>query len=396
MIQPAHQQKYQLMKKPMYQAVKYFAVLILCQLLAWVPSAVAHTVRPAVVTVTLTDSGQFQVRIRLSAEQILAGIGPEYSDTNEAPNADYYDELRALGAQDLRALFDDYAAEFLRRIELRSGGQLVPLEYIRADVPPAGDIELARDTEVFLTGVISTESLGNQSELVWVWPRQYGSNVLRWVPSDPAAIMTQWLQPGELSEPYIPGGMSAETSGSTVFDYTRIGFEHIVPKGLDHILFVLGLFLLSIRMRPLLLQVTSFTVAHTITLGLTIYGVVALPASIVEPLIALSIAYVGIENCLSSRLHPWRVVLVFVFGLLHGMGFAGVLADIGLPEGDFLTALISFNVGVELGQLSVILAAFLMVGWWRKRDWYRSFIVVPLSLSIAMVGLYWSWERVFG
>jgi hypothetical protein len=159
---------------------------------------------------------------------------------------------------------------------------------------------------------------------------------------------------------------------------------------------VLGLFLLSIRLRPLLLQVTAFTVAHTLTLGLTLYGVVALPTSIVEPLIALSIAYVGIENCLSSRLQPWRVLLVFVFGLLHGMGFAGVLSDIGLPEGDFLTALISFNVGVEFGQLAIILVAFILMGWWRRRDWYRVYIVMPLSLSIALAGLYWTWERVIG
>ncbi len=348
------------------------------------------------VTVTLAESSPLQLRIRLSAEQILAGIGPEYSDTNEAPNADYYDELRAMSAPELRAMFDSYAAEFLERIELRSATQAVSLEYLRAEVPPVGDIELARDTEVFLAAKLTNELLDEQGPLVWIWPQQYGSNVLRWVPTDPTGIVTQWLQPGEISEPYLPGSESTQAAGSTVQDYVRIGFAHIVPKGLDHILFVLGLFLLSIRLRPLLLQVTSFTVAHTITLGLTIYGFVALPASIVEPLIALSIAYVGIENCLSSKLQPWRVLLVFGFGLLHGMGFAGVLADIGLPEGDFLTALISFNVGVELGQLAVILVAFLLLGWWRKRDWYRAYIVIPLSLSIALTGLYWAWERMIG
>jgi len=380
--------------------MKRMIALAVCLIIICLPAAQAHTVRPAVVTVTLADSSPLQVRIRLSAEQILAGIGPEYSDTNEAPNADYYDELRAMSAPALRAKFDSYAAEFLERIELRSATQAVSLEYLRAEVPPVGDIELARDTEVFLAGKLpielSDELPDKQGPLVWIWPEQYGSNVLRWVPTDPAGIVTQWLQPGEISDPYLVGSHSTEAQGSTVLDYVSIGFEHIVPKGLDHILFVLGLFLLSIRLRPLLLQVTAFTVAHTITLGLTIYGVVALPASIVEPLIALSIAYVGIENCLSSRLQPWRVLLVFVFGLLHGMGFAGVLADIGLPEGDFLTALISFNVGVELGQLAVILVALLLLGWWRKRDGYRAYIVMPLSLSIALTGLYWAWERVIG
>ena len=126
------------------------------------------------------------------------------------------------------------------------------------------------------------------------------------------------------------------------------------------------------------------------------YGVVSLPPTIVEPLIALSIVYVGIENCLTRTLHAWRVMLVFMFGLLHGMGFAGVLAEVGLPDGEFLTSLISFNVGVELGQLTVIAGGFLLVGWWRQRAWYRSVIVVPGSLLISAVGSYWVWERVAG
>jgi hypothetical protein len=137
-----------------------------------------------------------------------------------------------------------------------------------------------------------------------------------------------------------------------------LGYTHILPKGTDHILFVLGIFLLSTRWRPILAQVTAFTVAHTITLGLTIYGIVSLSPRIVEPLIALSIVYVAVENVVTPELRPWRVALVFAFGLLHGMAFAGVLSQLGLPRTEFLTALLCFNAGVELGQLSVILGAF--------------------------------------
>ena len=137
--------------------------------------------------------------------------------------------------------------------------------------------------------------------------------------------------------------------------------------------------------------------AHSITLGLTIYGVFSLPSSIVEPLIALSIAYVAIENVLTSELHAWRPFVVFGFGLLHGMGFAGVLQEIGMPRSEFLTALVSFNVGVELGQLAVITLAFALTGlWFRNRSWYRGRIVVPASLAIAATGLYWTVERVIG
>ena len=167
--------------------------------------------------------------------------------------------------------------------------------------------------------------------------------------------------------------------------YVVLGFTHILPKGLDHVLFVLGIFLVSRRLRPILLQVTAFTIAHSITLALSISGVFSLPPSIVEPAIAFSIAYIAIENVVVKDLRPWRYGMVFGFGLLHGLGFAGVLRELGLPPSAFVTALFGFNVGVELGQLTVIGAAFLMVGFWfRDRTWYRSRVVLPASLMIAV------------
>ena len=117
--------------------------------------------------------------------------------------------------------------------------------------------------------------------------------------------------------------------------YLTLGFTHIVPHGLDHMLFVLGIYLLSRRARSVLCQVSAFTVAHSITLGLSMYGVVSVSPRIVEPMIAISIAYVAIENLFLSELKSWRVVLVFAFGLLHGMGFAGALKDLGLPRSEF-------------------------------------------------------------
>ena len=180
--------------------------------------------------------------------------------------------------------------------------------------------------------------------------------------------------------------------------YLVLGFEHILPKGLDHILFVLGIFLLSPAWRPVLWQVTTFTIAHSITLGLTIYGIVSLSPAIVEPLIALSITYVAIENLFTSTLKPWRIALVFAFGLLHGMGFAGVLSELGLPRSEFFTALVTFNLGVEAGQLAVIALAFLAVGWWRRSEAgrYRRWVVVPASVLIAICGAWWTITRALG
>ncbi len=209
--------------------------------------------------------------------------------------------------------------------------------------------------------------------------------------------MRQILERGDRSDPYPLDRPPPEPSRlDVVGEYLSLGFEHIVPLGLDHILFVLGLFLLNTAWRPLLAQVTAFTAAHTLALGLSTYGVVGLSPSVVEPLIALSITWVAFENVVTDELKPWRPAVVFGFGLLHGLGFAGVLARLGLPRGEFLTALLSFNAGVELGQLAVILIALVVLGALRERLWYRSRVAVPLSIAIGMIGFYWAVERVFG
>lgn len=209
-----------------------------------------------------------------------------------------------------------------------------------------------------------------------------------------------WLEGGDVSEPLsierAPHPTDA-TRSATVRTYVGLGFAHIVPKGLDHILFVLGIFLLSRRARPLFWQVSAFTLAHSITLGLSLYGVARLPSSVVEPLIALSIVYVAVENLVTSQLTPWRLALVFGFGLLHGMGFAGVLRELTLPNGEFLTALVAFNIGVEAGQLTVIGGAMLLFGGWAaNRESYRRTVVIPASVVIAAVGLFWTVERAMG
>lgn len=177
--------------------------------------------------------------------------------------------------------------------------------------------------------------------------------------------------------------------------YLELGFTHIIPFGLDHILFILSLFLLSPGLKTIIWQATAFTVAHSITLGLAMFGVVSAPAHIVEPVIALSIIFVAVENIISDQLKPSRIIVVFIFGLIHGLGFAGVLKEMGLPENQFINALISFNLGVELGQVAIILAAWLLVGkWFSHKSWYRKFIVKPASALIAVVALYWTIERI--
>jgi len=180
------------------------------------------------------------------------------------------------------------------------------------------------------------------------------------------------------------------------FVYLQLGFTHIIPLGFDHILFIISLFLLSPKLKTIIWQATAFTVAHSITLGLAMYDVVSAPSHIIEPVIALSIMFVALENVITDKLKPTRIIIVFVFGLIHGLGFAGVLKDLGLPKREFFNALISFNVGVELGQVSIILAAWFLFGkWFNQKPWYRTRIVYPLSIIIAVIALYWTIERAF-
>ncbi len=183
--------------------------------------------------------------------------------------------------------------------------------------------------------------------------------------------------------------------------YIKIGVQHILPGGTDHILFVLALFLASERLRSLIIQISAFTVAHTATLGLAAAGVIQPPASIVEPLIALSIAFVAIENLFFRDISKWRPLIVFGFGLFHGLGFAGFIREVGLPPGQFWSSLIGFNLGVEFGQLAVVLAAALIsipvkAALSPTNYSYRAIVVIPASVLIAAIGLWWAAARVFG
>ena len=207
------------------------------------------------------------------------------------------------------------------------------------------------------------------------------------------ALLTTYLQPGEKSP--LLSNQSQSTAGNTIIEYLILGIEHIVPKGLDHILFIIGIFFYALKFKPLLLQVTMFTVAHSITLILASFNLIFIPAAIVEPLIALSISYVAIENIFQKRSTLLRYLIIFIFGLIHGLGFAFVLGDIGLNTGQLVLSLISFNIGVEIAQIAIIILASIIFIIPSRQSWYRAFLQIPISVIISMIGLYWFIERVF-
>ncbi len=369
--------------------VRFVALLV--ALLAFGHSAYAHELRPAIATVGFDAPGRLQLELTANLEALVAGIGPQHEDTSAAAQAPEYDRLRALSPDEFRDAFDAFAPRLIEGIDLRLDDKRVPLAVRAVEIPEAGDLDLARISTLRFAAEVDPAA----RTLTWRFDPAFGDSVIRLAKAGSDEIIYAVFV-GAGAEDQVTLGDARPKSAAAVFaDYLVVGFEHIVPKGLDHILFVVGLFLLSPRLRPLLWQVSSFTLAHTITLALGVLGIVSVPPSIVEPLIAASIVYVAVENILTDHLQRWRPAVVFAFGLLHGLGFAGVLTEFGLTPAHFVSGLVGFNLGVELGQLTVIAACFLAVGlWFRSKTWYRRFVSVPASAAIALVGFYWFIIRV--
>ncbi len=378
------------------------AKLALCLMLSMVAvvgiaqNAAAHEVRPAVTDVTITDT-TLEIILRAPIEPIIAGMDlAGLEDTNLSPLSDRYDALRADDPATLEAALRAAWPDIADRITLMAGTTRLEPVLAGVTIPEVGDITLPRDSELRITAALPVDG----SPVQVGWDASFGSVVVRQMGGG-ADAYTAILSGGELSIALPRTGFATEGALPVFGRFVVSGFEHIIPKGLDHILFVLGLFFFSLRMGPLLGQVTAFTLAHTITLALASLQIVSIPAEIVEPLIAASIVYVAVENIFGTRngggrVGVVRIAVVFGFGLLHGLGFASVLSDVGLPEGRFAISLIGFNIGVELGQLAVIAAAFVALALpFGRKDWYRSTIAVPASVVIAGIGAWWTFERVF-
>lgn len=333
------------------------------------------------------DSAELFIEWVLEAP--IAGLDLEgVENTNDADGSDVYDDLRA---ETPEALARDFRAAWpgLRdRITFRAGDQNLPLELVEVDVPEVGDVELPRTSTVHLVADLPP----GDAPVVIGWDAGLGPLVVR--QRNVEGGYSGYLVSGALSDPIPRAGGSDQGWTDAFADYVGVGFDHIVPKGLDHILFVLGLFFLSLRMGPLLWQITAFTLAHTVTLALGSLDIIRISPDIVEPLIAASIVYVAVENLFVRKLHAWRPIIVFCFGLLHGLGFASVLADFGLGADNFVAKLIGFNVGVEIGQLSVIAVAFLTLAvLFGSHDWWHRRIAAPVSVSIALIAAFWVLER---
>ena len=366
-------------------------LLTLVVLVGLPASSRAHPLTFTETIIVLRPDGSFQTDLICDLDALALGA-PQNAD-----DAALVAALGALAPVELEARLDRLRQLFQRRVRVRFDGEPAPFEVSFPDQGTPAATESSIPTMLGLTARLTGIVPDGAREMEFFASRAF-SDVHLTVRDETRGLTTRSvLERGARSDPYtLAGPVEPPTALQTGRQYLGLGFVHIVPLGLDHILFVLGLFLLGTRTRPLVWQVSAFTVAHAATLSLAVFEIVSLPARVVEPLIALSIVYVAVENVLTDRLTPWRPAVVFGFGLLHGLGFAGALGQLGLPEQERLLGLVSFNVGIELGQLLVIAVALASVGWCRRRPWYRARIAVPASVAIAGVGLFWAVERLAG
>jgi 5'-nucleotidase len=399
-------------RRPSQQGSLVSLLLALLSLLAS-PLCHAHLLNMTKVVASLGANGQVTVDMQVDLTRGAGGPLEYYRLSRvETPKSD----------AEIGRLMDRLAGA----IDVRLGGTAVPLHWETVELPKLSQEEFVNPlnwpmTHVTLKGILpeaadeasnpaeadnaaeaATTDEGASPTLAGVFRPSFPFEEpisLTFSAEHDQRTMTRWLVANQ-SSPAFPlkegsGSQPAATVADNggLFQYIVFGFTHILPRGLDHMLFVLGLYLGARSFRSLLLLVTCFTLAHSITLALAAVGAVRLPASIVEPLIAASIVWVGIENFFVHRTGRWRPIIVFLFGLLHGLGFASALSELQLPAGNFLLALLSFNVGIELGQLAVIALAFAATAVFLRKPWYRSRMALPASVAIAILATFWTVER---
>ena len=351
----------------------------------------AHELSPNIANLKV-EKNRVYIKFVTNLEAYITGVDFSMLDnTEDHNNLEYYKKLRTLGETELSSVFlnnwDEFSSLFTLATE--DGRKLdrfffsfIEIEEIdNPDVPRLGTIHFF------------VEAFGINS-FTFKASKKLGDIILRQEGVENG--VSQYLTPGEKSVIISNDKIERRTKVDIFIDYLLAGFYHILPKGIDHILFVMGLLFLTPKIAPLVMQISIFTLAHTITLAMSSLGLVTLEAVVVEPLIALSIVYIAYENIFRPQLTKYRIITIFLFGLLHGLGFASVLKAFGLPDENLILALFGFNIGVEIGQLTIVLLGFIILTYlFKGKKRYRVYVTLPGSLFIGIFGLWWMFERIF-
>ena len=356
--------------------------------------SISHEIKPSIADFTY-DENFLNIKIRLNAELILSNIdASKISNTNSSSLSDIYDKLRVLNTIELENLFKSSWQEISTNIDIKINNETKKINLINIEVEDIKNFEISRDTHIYLQVLLNN----NSEYFTFSWIKKYGPIILRENSNHKLEdeLFTEYLQSGIESNQFSFNEKNFKNTLNSFINFFVLGVEHIIPKGLDHILFIFGLFLFSSSLKKLITQITIFTIAHSITLIFVSLSLMKINPQIVEPIIALSIVYVGIENIFKNYVKEYlRYVVILFFGLLHGLGFALVLSDIGYRSTDLFINLISFNIGIEVAQISIVLVLYLLVALnFAKNKNYRMFFQVPSSILISSIGLYWFFERI--
>ena len=356
--------------------------------------AISHEIRPSIADYKIEENILY-FDIRLNAELILSGIdASNITDTNSSPLSATYDDLRSLTRENLKILLIESWDDIQSKINLNINEVSTKFELVDINIEANRDFEISRDSIIYLKYELDEDD----EFLTFKWSEKYGPIIIREINElkKEDDLYTEYLQAGLQTDKIFIKSENTQSIFKSIINYFILGIQHIIPKGLDHILFIVGLFFFSVTLRPLLIQVTMFTIAHSITLIFVSVSYINVNPLIVEPIIALSIAYVGIENIFKQYVKEYlRYIIIFFFGLLHGLGFALVLSDIGYQSSKLILNLISFNLGIEVAQIFIILFLYILLGIkFSNKKYYRYIFQVPVSLFIALVGIYWFFERI--
>jgi hypothetical protein len=335
------------------------------------------------------SDGTYEMDLYCDFDGLLLGLDPGHLDD------ELWMILAEMDPDERRRRVDELRERLARQVVIRFDGEPA---WPTIDFPEMRDGAAGRDPRASLPGSIA-RFRGRAPEGATAFTIQldplFGPVMAGFRRGGDPKLENLLLAAGVESEP-IPlyGGSGLMGALSVASGCLTLGFQHVLPTGFDHVLLVLGLYLLNTRLRSMLAQISAFTLGHTVALALSVYGLVSMPAWLVEPVMTLAVVYVALENVVSAELKPWRSAMVFGLGLLHGLASSGSILELGLSPSAYPIALLAYNLGFGLAMVAVAGLALLASGWLRSRAWYRLRITVPVSLLLAAVALIWTVVRV--
>ena len=345
----------------------------------------AHEIKPAIVEFNKVKN-QINIVLKFNAEAFLANIdASDYKETINFSNSIKYSELRLLPREILKEKVFESRDQIINSIFIKTSKKQLNLKLVEINVLEEKNIEKVRFTKVYL----KTEIKFIETPITFSAKKIFGPLIFKNfsnIDKNTDKPQSQWLKPGDQTSNL---GILQVKNNTTNFSILGIwnGILQIILYGFDHILFIIGLFFFSHKLKPLLIQVTTFTIAHSITLIFGGLGYITISPLIIEVIIAASIIWIGFENLFRKKIKVSRLGVIFTFGLIHGLGFASMFKPKGLEGTDYYLNLLGFNIGIELGLLITLLPLIILIPLFNRLSWYRILIAMPASIIIALFGV---------